>query len=101
MAKVKLQWKLPAERTEKLSDKDRASVQFKSTLDVLRKVYKADGFTGLYSGLFAQILKAVLSQAILFVSKEKLTDYSLGFFAYLGWIAITKKQQQAAQVAKE
>lgn len=100
MAKVKLQWRLPADRTASLSEKERASVQFKSTLDVLRKVYKAEGLGGLYSGLLAQILKAVLSQAILFVSKEKLTDYTIGFFAYLGWVALTKKNQQA-QVAKE
>ena len=43
-----------------------------SASQVLENEFKNKGFLGLYQGLWAQILKAVLSQSILFVSKEKL-----------------------------
>ena len=75
MAKVKLQWR-PPKSIEKLSLKDKEKVHYQSWWDVLQKVYENEGFAGWYSGLGAQILKAVLSQAILFVSKEKLTAYT-------------------------
>lgn len=58
MAKVKLQYE---------SESSSAS-------SVLKREWKRDGFSGLYKGLTAQILKAVLSQSILFVSKEKLQE---------------------------
>ena len=86
MAKVRLQWKPP--KVQGLSEADQESIRYKTTWDVLRKVYKTDGFPGLYTGLSAQILKAVLCQAILFVSKEKLTHYTLTLFSALGLIQV-------------
>jgi len=40
-------------------------------IDILTKVLKRDGVTGWYQGMSAQITKAVLSQALLFMSKEQ------------------------------
>jgi hypothetical protein len=58
MAKVKLQYESESNSASK----------------VLKREWKQDGILGLYKGLKAQILKAVLSQSILFVSKEKLQE---------------------------
>ena len=85
MAKVRLQWKPPASVSQ-LSESEQSAVQYKTSWDVLSKVFKTEGFSGLYSGLTAQILKAVLCQAILFVSKEQLTEYTKAFFVALGVI---------------
>lgn len=43
---------------------------------MLRKVYQEDGVGGLYQGMQAQINKAVLCQAFLFVMKDKLSLYT-------------------------
>ncbi|RSH79820.1 ADP/ATP carrier protein [Apiotrichum porosum] len=40
-------------------------------IDILKNVYKEQGFAGWYQGMGAQITKAVLSQGILFVSKDQ------------------------------
>ncbi len=58
MAKVKLQYESDSNSSSK----------------VLKREWKTHGFFGLYKGLTAQILKAVLAQSILFVSKEKLQE---------------------------
>ena len=118
MAKVRLQWK-PADY--KTNDK----VRYTGAIDVLRRIYQRDGFTGLYKvassharggmstdgslvflspilslshaltlpgrpgsplqGMQAQISKAVLSQALLFVLKDKLTLYTYVLFVFLKW----------------
>ncbi|KAL2916401.1 hypothetical protein HK105_204157 [Polyrhizophydium stewartii] len=80
MAKVRMQWR-PPKNIDELSDEDREALQYKSSLDILRKVRKSDGFRGWYKGMSTQILKAVLCQAILFVSKEKLAEYTLLLFS--------------------
>ncbi len=83
MAKVRLQWK-PSKTLYKLSDKEKDLISYKSSWDVLTKVFKSQGYQGLYSGLSAQIMKAVFCQAILFVSKEKLTHYTRAFLIAMG-----------------
>ncbi|KAI8807933.1 mitochondrial carrier domain-containing protein [Cladochytrium replicatum] len=83
LAKVRLQWKPPAHAHTSLSDKDRERVSYKSSLDVLKKVLESDGIVGWYKGMPAQITKAVLCQAILFVSKEEVTQYTLLLFRLL------------------
>ena len=75
MAKVKMQWK-PPKQISKLSLSEQESIRYKSPMDVLTKVYKSEGFLGLFSGLKAQILKAVLCQAFVFVTKENLLRYT-------------------------
>ncbi|KAJ1546434.1 ADP/ATP carrier protein [Nowakowskiella sp. JEL0078] len=80
MAKVKLQWKPP----KTLGEKERERMRYNSSLDVLKKVLKSDGFIGWYQGMSAQIVKAVLCQAILFVSKENFAQYTIVLFRLLG-----------------
>lgn len=59
MAKVNLQYKPSNEN------------KFKGPIDVLRKAYSENGVGGVYKGMQTQILKAVLCQAILSMSKEQ------------------------------
>lgn len=76
MAKVRLQWKPPKGSETFLSKEDCERIRYKSSWDVLRKVYQEDGVGGLYQGMQAQINKAVLCQAFLFVMKDKLSLYT-------------------------
>ncbi|KAJ3739219.1 mitochondrial carrier domain-containing protein [Lentinula detonsa] len=46
-------------------------------LDILRKVLQREGVLGWYQGMQAQIIKAVLSQALLFMSKEQFERWTL------------------------
>ncbi|KIY62028.1 mitochondrial carrier [Cylindrobasidium torrendii FP15055 ss-10] len=45
-------------------------------LDILGRVWKREGFVGWYQGMQAQIVKAVLSQALLFMSKDQFEKYA-------------------------
>ncbi|KAI8612273.1 mitochondrial carrier domain-containing protein [Chytriomyces sp. MP71] len=83
MAKVRMQWAVPKSAND-LSETDRKSLQYKGSVDVLKKVFATDGLKGWYKGMQTQIVKAVLCQAILFVSREKLLAYTLAVFALLG-----------------
>ena len=47
MAKVRQQWKAPSE----LNQQDRELLTYHSSIDVLRKVYKDQGFLGWYQGV--------------------------------------------------
>ncbi|KAF8718575.1 hypothetical protein AX14_011757 [Amanita brunnescens Koide BX004] len=47
-------------------------------VEILGKVWQREGFLGLYQGMQAQITKAVLSQALLFMSKEQFEQWALG-----------------------
>ncbi|KAG8938069.1 ADP/ATP carrier protein, partial [Tulasnella sp. 419] len=51
--------------------------RYTGAIDVLRKVLAQKGFTGWYQGMGAQITKAVLSQALLFMLKEQFEKYAL------------------------
>ena len=82
MAKVRMQWR-PPKSINQLSAKEQQMLRYKSSIDILHKVYKTDGFIGWYKGMSAQIVKAVLCQAILFVSKERFTEYTLTAFNLL------------------
>ncbi|PFH53154.1 hypothetical protein AMATHDRAFT_55617 [Amanita thiersii Skay4041] len=46
-------------------------------IDLLARVWKREGFIGWYQGMQAQIIKAVLSQALLFMSKEQFEQWAL------------------------
>ncbi|KAG2140157.1 mitochondrial carrier domain-containing protein [Suillus clintonianus] len=46
-------------------------------LGLLLRVLRKEGFVGWYQGMSAQIIKAVLSQALLFVSKEQFEHWAL------------------------
>lgn len=59
-------------------------------LDLLRGVYKREGFVGWYQGMSAQIIKAVISQALLFMSKDQFEHWALAIMAML--YALKNKQ---------
>ncbi|KAF8150701.1 mitochondrial carrier domain-containing protein [Crassisporium funariophilum] len=51
-------------------------------LDILARVWKREGFVGWYQGMQAQITKAVLSQALLFMSKEQFEHWALAIMIF-------------------
>ncbi|THH32256.1 hypothetical protein EUX98_g1932 [Antrodiella citrinella] len=59
--------------------------QFKhvGALEILTRVWKKEGFVGWYQGMGAQIFKAVLSQALLFLSKEQFEAWTLAFSIFI------------------
>ncbi|VDB85701.1 unnamed protein product [Peniophora sp. CBMAI 1063] len=46
-------------------------------VDILMRVLKHEGFLGWYQGMGAQVLKAVLAQGVLFMSKERFEHWAL------------------------
>lgn len=70
MAKVRLQW-----RPQDYDSNER--VRYQGALDVLYRVLNSEGWRGWYKGMQAQIVKAVLTQALLFVIKDKLVLYTI------------------------
>jgi len=51
-------------------------------LAILTRVWKREGFVGWYQGMQAQISKAVLSQALLFMSKEQFEHWALAIMIF-------------------
>ncbi|KAL7419357.1 hypothetical protein Q5752_006195 [Cryptotrichosporon argae] len=56
----------------------------KGALALLRHVYREHGMKGWYQGMEAQIVKAVLCQGILFVSKDQFESYASTLLGLLG-----------------
>ncbi|KAJ7170807.1 mitochondrial carrier domain-containing protein [Mycena crocata] len=52
-------------------------------LDILAQVFQREGMVGWYRGMAAQITKAVLSQALLFMSKEQFEQWALAIMIFL------------------
>lgn len=52
-------------------------------LDILARVWRKEGLLGWYQGLEAQITKAVISQALLFLSKEQFEHWTLALVVFL------------------
>lgn len=50
-----------------------------SSIGIMLKVFRASGFAGLYSGLRATLLKAVLFSALLFMVKEKFHHFTVKY----------------------
>ena len=46
-------------------------------LTVLARVWRRNGLAGWYQGMGAQLVKAVLTQALLFMSKDQFEQYAL------------------------
>lgn len=67
-----------------------ANSKHPGALDLLRTVHKREGFVGWYQGMSAQIIKAVLSQALLFMSKDQFENWALAIVAML--YAVRNKQ---------
>ncbi|KAG8756935.1 ADP/ATP carrier protein [Serendipita sp. 396] len=72
MAKVRVQ-----AHGSKGGASDSKTRKYNGALDILKKVYKTEGLSGWYQGMSAQIIKAVLSQAFLFMSKDQFERYAL------------------------
>lgn len=51
---------------------------------ILSKVLQKEGVTGWYQGMSAQITKAVLSQALLFMSKEQFEQWAVAIMLLFG-----------------
>ncbi|KAI8319268.1 mitochondrial carrier [Martensiomyces pterosporus] len=69
MAKVRLQWRPSKEELEAGGDE----VVYKSSADVLMKVLRREGIPGWYKGMQTQIIKAVITQALMLMIKESFT----------------------------
>ncbi|KAF9186915.1 ADP/ATP carrier protein [Haplosporangium sp. Z 767] len=76
MAKVRLQWK-PSKKDAKTHK------PYTGAIDVLQRVFEKEGLKGWYTGMQAQITKAVISQALLFLVKDQLEKYTILLFALL------------------
>ncbi|MBW0506814.1 hypothetical protein O181_046529 [Austropuccinia psidii MF-1] len=87
MAKVRLQAKYEVEGSSgeshldagyKAADqKQPRKERYSGAIDVLKQVHTEKGYLGWYQGMQAQIMKAVLSQALLFGIKDALEDYTV------------------------
>lgn len=53
-------------------------------LEILIRVWRREGFVGWYQGMQAQIIKAVLSQALLFMSKDQFEKYAFALMLVYG-----------------
>ncbi|KAI6006607.1 mitochondrial carrier [Pisolithus orientalis] len=96
MAKVRIQARTSGSDRDEFADRDdriddvekhlggssqkhpRGRAKQSGALTLLMQVLKKEGVVGWYQGMSAQIIKAVLSQALLFVSKEQFEHWALG-----------------------
>jgi len=67
------------QKNEKHSEE--TGIVYSGSLDVFRHVLATEGFFGIYKGMQAQILKGVLTQAILFMMKEEIMILTLYIFS--------------------
>ncbi|KAJ2767337.1 hypothetical protein IWQ56_003372 [Coemansia nantahalensis] len=79
MAKVRLQWR-PSKEELAVGGQD---VVYKSAADVLRKVFWRDGVAGWYQGMQTQIIKAVITQALMLMINESFRVQVIRLFALL------------------
>ncbi|KAJ6531967.1 mitochondrial carrier [Mycena capillaripes] len=87
MAKVRIQTRTADEeeaKTEHLElpvthqpHHDHSKLKHPGAIDILAQVMQREGIVGWYRGMAAQITKAVLSQALLFMSKEQFEQWAL------------------------
>ncbi|KAJ7678974.1 mitochondrial carrier domain-containing protein [Mycena polygramma] len=59
------------------SHHDHSKLRHPGAIDILAQVLQKEGVPGWYRGMAAQITKAVLSQALLFMSKEQFEQWAL------------------------
>jgi len=90
-AKVRLQWKPPKE----LADDPR--YKYNGALDVLSKVYQSDGIPGWYKGMAQQLFKGIITQAILFQTKEQWSYVVVMLFNFLASLRGGMRESIAAQ----
>ncbi|KAI9761732.1 MAG: cysteine protease [Chaenotheca gracillima] len=89
VAKVGLQSRPPPERKGK---------PFKSFIEVMEYIVKHEGLLGLFKGIAPQILKGLLVQGLLMMTKERMEIIFILLFRYLRTLK-SRKLQQAADLA--
>ncbi|KAJ7261802.1 mitochondrial carrier domain-containing protein [Mycena haematopus] len=87
MAKVRIQTRTADEDEAKAENlelpvashphHEHSKLKHPGAIDILSQVLQKEGITGWYQGMAAQITKAVLSQALLFMSKEQFEQWAL------------------------
>jgi len=90
VAKVGLQSRPPPARQGK---------KFKSFLEVMEYIVEHEGPLGLFKGITPQIVKGILVQGLLMMTKERLELIFVLLFAYIRQVR-TKQLQKAADLAK-
>ncbi|KAF8218584.1 adenine nucleotide transporter [Tricholoma matsutake] len=56
-------------------------------LEILSRIWKHEGFVSWYQGMQVQITKAVLSQALLFMSKEQFKHWAPVIMIFIAWFS--------------
>ncbi|KAJ2308317.1 hypothetical protein IWW55_000511 [Coemansia sp. RSA 2706] len=79
MAKVRLQWR-PSKEELAAGGQD---IVYKSSADVLQKTLRREGVAGWYKGMQTQIIKAVITQALMLMIKESFMLQVVRLFALL------------------
>ncbi|KAJ2780665.1 hypothetical protein GGI15_003456 [Coemansia interrupta] len=77
MAKVRLQWRPSRQEMEKRG----GAAVYTSSADVLRRVLQSEGISGWFRGMQTQIVKAVITQALMLMIKESFTRQVARAFA--------------------
>jgi len=90
VAKVGLQSRPPPARQGK---------PFKSFLEVMEYIVEHEGPLGLFKGITPQIVKGILVQGLLMMTKERMELIFVLLFAYMRQVR-AKQLQQAAEMAK-
>jgi adenine nucleotide transporter 17 len=84
MAKVRIQTRTKSKDGSQVLPSHRGkSHASEGALDILQRVYREEGPVGWYRGMGAQIAKAVLSQGVLFMSKDQFERWALVLMATL------------------
>nr|XP_018685335.1 PREDICTED: peroxisomal adenine nucleotide carrier 1 isoform X2 [Musa acuminata subsp. malaccensis] len=79
--------------TEDESNKDTQSKTPKTMVGALSSIWGKEGFPGVFKGLQAQILKTVLSSALLLMIKEKISKYTwISMLALRRFLLISQKK---------
>ncbi|KAG9314815.1 mitochondrial carrier [Chiua virens] len=94
MAKVRIQARTSESDTSgenelPSSSRPPAKAKQAGALGLLIRVLQTEGFVGWYQGMSAQIIKAVLSQALLFVSKEQFERWALALMTLFSKLRVT------------
>ena len=92
VAKVGLQSRPPPARQGK---------PFKSFTEVMRFIVEKEGVLGLYKGIAPQILKGLLVQGLLMMTKERVELMFILLFRYVRKVRKEKLEQLAAIAAKK
>lgn len=91
VAKVGLQSRPPPARNGK---------PFKSFIEVMRYIVEHEGVLGLFKGIVPQILKGLLVQGLLMMTKERMELLFVLLFRYVGKIR-AEKLQKIADIAAD